>query len=192
MAYLIVSFFVVLLSLCYYLFTRKYSYWKKLNVPHLEPTTFFGNYKDYLTLKTYLPQVVSDVCKKFPNEPYVGAYFGTEPVLIVKDPEYLKLVMTKDFYYFNSREVKDYNDYEVITQNIFFINGDRILEKLLDEASTAPSTEARLMMSRFTIDCIGSCAFGLNTKCLSDSEYKNPFLQIGQKIFEMNSSQSYC
>ncbi|XP_038217492.1 cytochrome P450 6B5-like [Zerene cesonia] len=217
MAYLIIAFFVIIFSLCYYLFTRKYDYWKKRNVPHLEPTTLFGNYKDYLLLKTYLPQVISDVCKKFPNQPYVGAYYGTEPALIVKDPDYLKLIMTKDFYYFNSREIGEFTDKEVITRNIFFIGGDRwkilrqnftplfssakmkkmfylieecstTLEKLIDKAAAEPSTETRLMMSRFTIDCIGSCAFGLNTKCLIDST--NPFLHIGQRIFEMSSSRA--
>ncbi|CAG4934141.1 unnamed protein product [Colias eurytheme] len=216
MAYLIIAFLVITLSLCYYLFTRKYDYWKKRNVPHLEPTTFFGNYKDYLLLKTYLPKVIGDICKKFPNEPYVGAYFGTEPALIVKDPDYLKLIMMKDFYYFNSREIRDFTNSEIITQNIFFESGDRwkilrqnftplfssakmkkmfylieecatVLEKILDDASTVPSTEARYLMSRFTIDCIGSCAFGLNTECLKANDPSNPFLHIGKKIFEMNN-----
>lgn len=55
----------------------------------------------------------------------IGAFYGTEPVLIVQDPELLKLILTKDFYYFNGREVSAHTDKEVDTRNLFSTYGKK-------------------------------------------------------------------
>ncbi|VVC98074.1 unnamed protein product [Leptidea sinapis] len=83
--------FVLLLILCYYVMERKFKYWKQRNVPYLKPLLIFGNYKEYLTLNKTIFSVVSEIYEQFPNEPYVGAFYGTEPTLILRDPEYIKV-----------------------------------------------------------------------------------------------------
>ncbi|CAG4968253.1 unnamed protein product [Parnassius apollo] len=65
------------------------------------------------------------ICKEFPKEPLIGAFYGTEPSLIVQDQEIIKLMTTKDFYFFNSREVANYTEKEIFTQNLFFTHGDK-------------------------------------------------------------------
>lgn len=107
-----------------YLSQYKFNYWKKKKVPYAKPVPLLGNYGRYITFREMVGTAVDKLCQQFPNEPYFGAYYGTEPTLIVKDPEMIKLVMTKDFYYFNGREVTNYCNKEVTTQNMFFNGGD--------------------------------------------------------------------
>ncbi|XP_047511326.1 cytochrome P450 6B2-like [Pieris napi] len=212
----LLAFLGVLLSIFYYWSQYKFDYWKKRNVPHLQPTPLFGNYKEYILMKKFLTEVVNGICEKFPKEPYFGAFVGTEPALIVKDPDYIKLILTKDFYYFNSREIAEYSHKEVIGRNIFFTSGDNWkilrqnvtplfssakmkkmfylieecsdnLDKVLFDLSKKPSVEVRSLMSRFTIDCIGSCAFGVKTEAMKLDESNNPFVEIGRKIFEASN-----
>ncbi|GBP17651.1 hypothetical protein EVAR_8648_1 [Eumeta japonica] len=200
-------------AVSYYYLTRNYNYWKKKNVPHLKPVPFFGNYADFMLYKANWGETVRRLCEKFPDEPLIGAYLGPQPVLIVKDPELIKVVTTKDFYYFSGREHSDYSDKEWVLSSLFFTHGDhwkvlrqnltplfssskmknmfyliencsKVFETLLDkETRISKEQEARSFFARFTMDCIGACAFGIDTKAMEEAS-KNPFVNIGNKIFE--------
>ncbi|XP_028026792.1 cytochrome P450 6B2-like [Bombyx mandarina] len=205
-----------ILSVCVYFIyrvcNRRFDYWRKKNVSFVPPVPILGNYSGYILLKESISKVVHNLCKLFPNDPYIGAFFGTEPTLIVKDPEFIKLVLTKDFYHFNGREGSKYTHNEVVTQNIFFTYGDRwkvirqnltplfsslkmrnmfhiiekcsgIFENLLDEESLAPEVEMRSVMSRFTMDCIGGCAFGVDANAMQEPK-DNIFTTMGFLFFE--------
>ncbi|XP_072934648.1 cytochrome P450 6B7-like [Epargyreus clarus] len=205
---------IIILYLIYYISRRKFDYWAKRKVPHLKPLPIFGNFKDYILHRRYFPEITRDICEQFPDEPYVGCFFGTEPALIVKDPEYIKLVTTKDFYYFNSRAVAKYTDKEITTQNLFFTYGDRwrlirqnmtplftsvkmknmfpLIAKcataldswLTEEINESSTINTRNIMGSYTMDCIGSCFFGVDTNTMSRSSGINPFKIMGDKIFE--------
>ncbi|XP_072934763.1 uncharacterized protein [Epargyreus clarus] len=207
----------IVLCLLYRYCRRNYNYWRDKNVPFLEPVTLFGNYKDYILLKSFPPVITKKICERFPDAPYVGVYYGTEPALVVKDPELIKLITTKDFYYFNGREVSHTTHKEVITQNIFFTQSDRWkvlrqnltplfssskmknmfymikncskkFEALLErELKTSSIVEIRSLMSRFTIDSISFCAFGFNADAMGDSAEVNPFRTISTQILAIST-----
>nr|ABB69054.1 cytochrome P450 [Helicoverpa armigera] len=199
---------------------RKYEHWEKKKIPHLKPVPILGNFSEYILQKTYLGQVAQKICKKFPNEPFIGAYYGTEPALIVQDPELIKIVMTKDFYFFSGREVSNYSHKEMFTQNLFFTYGDRwkvlrqnltplfssakmknmfhliekcsrVFEKVLDkETQKCDEIEVRALMAGFTMDCIGSCAFGVDTNVMEKTE-NNIFRKIADLIFDIQGFRAF-
>ncbi|GBP62052.1 hypothetical protein EVAR_54077_1 [Eumeta japonica] len=207
-----------LVLVIYYLLTRKFGYWKKKNVPHLKPVPLFGNFADVMLSKTDFGSMEHEICNQFPDEPLVGAYLGPEPILVVKDPEMVKLVTTKDFYYFSPRETADYSQKEWTLKNLFDSQGDlwRVLrqnltplfssakmknmfyliekcsktfENMLEkEISISRRQEARSLFSRFTMDCIGICAFGVDTKVMIEGD-DNPFMNVGKQIFEATPTQ---
>ncbi|XP_028026744.1 cytochrome P450 6B4-like isoform X3 [Bombyx mandarina] len=212
---------IFILSLCVYILyrisTRKFDYWQKKNVNYVQPTPFLGNYSGYILLKENLLDVVYNLSKLFPNDPYVGAFFGTKPTLIVKDPEFIKLVLTKDFFYFTGKECFEYTHKEVITQGIIFTYGDRwkvirqnvtplfssskmrsmfriiehcsgVFENLLDEESLAPEVEMKSLMSRFTMDCIGGCVFGVDINAMQEPK-DNIFTTMGCLFLETTTSR---
>ncbi|XP_068623846.1 cytochrome P450 6B2-like [Battus philenor] len=216
MNFMVFFLFVLHVLNIYYFSNRKFNYWKIRNVPYVKPLSFFGNYRDFILLKQSGPIVTQRICKLFPNEPIIGAFYGTEPSLIVKDLELIKTVITKNFYYFNSREVGEYTDKEPLTQNLFFTQGDKwrvvrqnltplfttskmknmfyliekcthSLEAMLDfETSLSPVLDVHNLMARYTMDSIGSCAFGVETNTMNKSEEPNAFGIIGGKIFEQS------
>ncbi|XP_045539116.1 cytochrome P450 6B5-like [Papilio machaon] len=213
----------VTLLMLYYLSTRKYNYWKIRGIPYERPLPLFGNYLQYICLRRPAFLVAQRLCERFPNAPLVGTFYGTQPALLLQDPDLVRLVTTKDFYYFNSREVADYTPREAVTQNLFFTYGDRwkvirnnltplftsakmknmfyLIEKCthqleaLIEAETSGSGGAELdmrqLMARFTMDCIGSCAFGVETNTLIKSDEPNPYRVMGDKIFENSFDRGF-
>lgn len=213
---IIVATLVVLSTLIYFISRKKFNYWKKRNIPFLEPKTILGNYGPFILMRETIGEVAKDICLKHPDEPMVGAFFGTEPALIVQDPLLLKLLMTKDYYYFSGREVSDFSHKELFTQSLFFTYGDKwkvlrqnltpmfssakmknmfyliescskVMERVLDdEVAVNDVQEMRALMARFTMDCIGSCVFGIETRCLEDSA-NNPFRIVGAQILEVSN-----
>ncbi|CAK1541469.1 unnamed protein product [Leptosia nina] len=209
---------LILLGIYYVYFKRELDFWKNKNVVSSRAIPFFGNYTGYILLKKCIHEVIEDLCRAFPSEPYIGAFYGTEPTLIVKDPEYIKRILSKDFYYFNSREVADYSEKEAITKTLFFTHGDRwkvlrqnltplfssakmkkmfhliedcnnSLNALLEDVAKKTEFEVRSLMARYTIDCIGSCAFGVNTEAMTSEN--NPFCVIGERIFDASNSRGF-
>nr|AIJ00763.1 P450 CYP6 family protein 3 [Plutella xylostella] len=210
---------ILVITLLYFLHKSRYSYWKKRNVPYLEPTPLLGNYGPYILLRETVGEVVSKILQQFPDEPVVGAFYGTEPALLVQDLQLLKLITTKDYYYFSSREISNHTHKEVMTQSLFFTYGDnwRVLrqnltpmfssakmknmfylivncskefEKVLDkEIEVNDVIDARDMLARFTMDCIGTCVFGIETRAM-ENEKGNPFWDVGASIFGNTYSRS--
>ncbi|XP_060805039.1 cytochrome P450 6B2 isoform X2 [Amyelois transitella] len=209
----VLTLLILVLAITYHVSKRKFDYWKKRKIPYLKPVPFLGNYGPYIIQKKYIGQTAAELCEKFPDTPYFGAFYGTEPTLIVKDPEMVKKVMTKDYYYFNSREISNYTHKEVITQNLFFTYGDRwkvlrqnltpifssakmknmfylidksahVFEGMLDRELKMNDVQAvRTLISRYTMDSIGSCVFGVDTETMTEDPSKNPFFQVGSLIF---------
>lgn len=189
-------------------------------MPHLQPVPVLGNFSGYILQKKYVGQVTQELCQKFPNAPYIGAFYGTEPTLLVQDPDVIKLVMTKDFYFFSGREVSNYSHRELFTQNLFFTYGDRwkvlrqnltplfssakmknmfhliencshVFEKMLDqEIEKSNVVDVRTIVARYTMDCIGTCAFGVETNTMENIE-NNPFQKIGDVIFEAKCFRAF-
>lgn len=207
--------FLVLL-LIFNINKQKLDYWKKKNVPHLKPLPLLGNYKDYILMKSPIGKVLQNLCLRFPNEPYFGTYFGTEPALVIQDPDLLKRILTKDYYYFNGRDVSDYCDIEPTTRSLFFTYGDqwRILRQNLSPlfttfkmknmfpliencAKTMEKTvekhvrdfnviEMNWLMGAFSLDCVGSCTFGLDMKAMTNRK-NNVFVKAGDMVFEQTN-----
>ncbi|KAF9415523.1 hypothetical protein HW555_006842 [Spodoptera exigua] len=212
--YLLLAIPLALYSI-YLISKRKYQYWERKKVSHLPPKPILGNFSEYILQKKYFGRVEQEVCQTFPEEPYVGTYLGTEPTLIVQDPELIKAVMTKDYYYFSGREASNYSEKELITRNLFFSYGDkwkvqrqnltplfssakmknmfhliekcaRVFENLIDqEVQKSNDIEVRALIGKFTMDAIGNCAFGVETRTMVKTE-NNPFTKIGNVIFDTN------
>ncbi|XP_053617331.1 cytochrome P450 6B5-like [Plodia interpunctella] len=197
----------------YYASTWKFGYWKKRKVPYLDPVPLLGNYGSFITQRKFMGRLHQELCQQLPNVPYFGAFYGTEPTLVVQDPQVIKTVMTKDFYYFNSREIAKYTDKELVSQNLFFTYGDRwkvlrqnltpiftpakmknmfylidkcahVFEGMLDyEFKKNNVQKVRPLMARFTMDCITACAFGADVGTMGHDSKNNRFTVMGEKIF---------
>lgn len=126
----------------------------------------------------------------------------------------MKLVLTQDFYHFSGRENTDYANKEPITKNLFYKGGDewkvlrqnlspvftsaklknmfhlikacaKELETFLEEETrVSDKIKAKSTVSKFTMECIMNCAFGLRAKTLKRDTAFNPFITIGEKIYD--------
>jgi hypothetical protein len=84
----------------WYYFKSEYSFWKRKGVRFITPVIPFGNLKDMILLRKSTGEAIKDLYDAFPEEPFVGTYELTKPLLIIRDPELIKRVTVKDFSHF--------------------------------------------------------------------------------------------
>lgn len=86
---------------CY--LTIRYNFWTSRGVPGPKPTLLFGNIMKSMFGKESLPQLLTRNYNDFKNEPMIGIFLRTVPVLMVKDPDLIKDILIKDFSKFANR-----------------------------------------------------------------------------------------
>lgn len=93
--------FVIFLG--YKFSTYHYDKWKNLGVPHTEPTPFFGHFREILTRKMSLTQLIHTFYQHFEDKEYFGMYEVRNPMLVIRDPKLIHTIMVKDFGSFHDR-----------------------------------------------------------------------------------------
>ncbi|GAB0100090.1 hypothetical protein DMENIID0001_160740 [Sergentomyia squamirostris] len=141
-----------------------------------------------------------------------GMYFTIQPAVLALDLDFVKTILVKDFHIFHDRGLYVNERDDPLTNNLLALEGDKwkILRSKLSPTFT--SGKMKLMfpimmdiagkfiacvdrdleksdemeigdyLSRFTIDIIGSCAFGLDCNSLKDPNAE--FLRMGKRAFD--------
>ena len=92
------------LLLCSYLKFRFHSkyFWKRRNIPYLEPRYLFGNFRTAIFTES-----IWEIIKKYylenRDKPLLGIWIYRIPVLLVQDINLIKNVFIKDFEHFHDR-----------------------------------------------------------------------------------------
>lgn len=146
-----------------------------------------------------------------------GIYFLAQPVILLLDIDLIKSVLVRDFNNFDNRAVYYNEKDDPLSANLFSVHGkkwkplrtkltptftsgkmkfmfptivevgDRFYECLKSIVEQNDELEIKELLSRFTTDVIGTCAFGIDCNSLQNPNAE--FRRIGRKTFE-NPRQS--
>ncbi|XP_060535574.1 uncharacterized protein LOC132707668 [Cylas formicarius] len=211
-AMLLILFVLAVSVSLYFYVKWKYTYWERRGVAQAEVKFPFGSFKHAILKKMTLEQNIQLFYKKFKDDQrYFGMYLFFEPVWIVTDLHLIKRIMQPDFQHFTDHNFY-HHDKEMLTNHLFNLEGERwrtlrakltptftsgkmkmmysivyqmskILESLVEKHVTANKPLViRDAAARYSTDVIASCAFGLETNCLTEQDA--PFRYHGKKIFE--------
>uniref|UniRef100_A0A1B6KMA9 Cytochrome P450 n=1 Tax=Graphocephala atropunctata TaxID=36148 RepID=A0A1B6KMA9_9HEMI len=199
---------VAILSL-YYFSVKTYNHWKILGVKYAKPVPFFGN--TFLTTfrKKSPPVNQQELYNMFPDEKYVGMFMFRTPFLVVRDPQLVHCILSKDFVHFYDRGITIDERLDLLSSHLVNLRGQQwksIRSKLtpafssgklksmcsqLDGCATVlsdylemkeESQDIREIMAKFATDVIGSCAFGLQFNSLRDPD--SQFRKMGREVFK--------
>ncbi|XP_041980959.1 cytochrome P450 6B6-like [Aricia agestis] len=148
----------------YFYGTRTYGYWKKRGVKHDRPIPFLGNSaKNFLMLKNFC-DTSSELYRKYPRERVVGFYRGTDPELIIRDPELAKRILIMDFSRFYPRGLLPQREVvEPLLRNLFFADGDvwRLLRQRMTPAFSGGKVRAMFPLITERAECMQARALRL-------------------------------
>lgn len=207
MTVLIISLLLVLFLLFY---KWKFTYWKRRKLLFLKPYIPYGNIPNPLTLKQKPGIIISNLYKKMKSRGWKhgGFYLLTKPIYLVVDLDYTKNILTKDFQYFSDRGIYNNEIDDPLSCNIFTSAGDKwknlrckfnpaftsnkmkmmlplviqCAEKLLKVFDTKTTININDVFSSFTVNVIGTCAFGLDCNTV---ESNNKLRYFGQESVAM-------
>lgn len=207
----LMCFLLSILSLLYILLHRRNQYWKIRKIPYMEPELFFGNSRGILR-KFHAGEFMRRMYFQLkPKGPIGGVFVYIKTIAVVTDLDLVKNILVKDFQCFPNRGLyHDENDplschlvniedeaWKSLRQklspaftpnklkgifHIFTGLGDKLVRSLEKEMSSTRQVEIRDIMSRFTIDVIGSAAFGI--ECNSLEGERSQFYEAGLKFFK--------
>jgi hypothetical protein len=80
--------------------TWTYKHFENLNIPCEKPLPFLGNMWPVLAKTKSLGDLIEDSYKKFKGSGIIGSFQFRTPVIVVYDPELIKLITVKDFDHF--------------------------------------------------------------------------------------------
>ncbi|XP_015114497.1 probable cytochrome P450 6a13 [Diachasma alloeum] len=186
----------LILGTLYLYLTATFDFWLKLNVPFKKPTILFGNFRDLLLFRKSQAEGVKEMYNWFPDSRFFGVFRVRSPILILRDPELIKAINVKDFSCFTNRGIP-VNSQDPLSAHLFNLEGKKWkglrskltplfssckikrmfyllvechekFEKLIDASRGV--VEVRGLAAKFSIDVIGSCAFGIQMNALTNEE----------------------
>lgn len=95
---------VVVFFLLYYYLTADFNYWTSRGVNGPKPVPFFGNIAEFMLGKKCIGDFYKEIYDRYPRDAMVGVFLQGNPALILRDPEYIKQVLIKDFTTFSNRQ----------------------------------------------------------------------------------------
>ena len=201
-----------ILAAVYIYFKWSFTYWKKRNVPYIEPIFPFGNFIDLVLTRKPIEDVCADIYNKLEGHKYGGTYIFTSPRFVVRDPDLIKDVLVKDFSTFHDRGLYMNEENEPLSAHLFLLCGKKWRNLRVKLTPTFTSGKMKMMfqtlvdcgrelqtclekvgergdvieikdvLARFSTDIISSCAFGIECNCLKNEDAE--FRKWGRKIFE--------
>ena len=108
------------LLVIYLIGTWNHDHFSKQNVPSLKPIPFLGNMAPLLFQTLSIPDFISDMYNRLKGHKYGGTYHLMNPVLLIRDPELIKMVTVKDFEHFLDRNVPISEDCEPLFGKLLF------------------------------------------------------------------------
>ncbi|XP_063988701.1 probable cytochrome P450 6a13 [Diachasmimorpha longicaudata] len=186
----------LILGVLYLYLTATFDYWLKLKVPFRKPAILFGNFRDLLLFRKSQAEGIKEMYNWFPNSRFFGVFRVRSPILILRDPELIKAIYVKDFSCFTNRGIP-VNSQDPLSAHLFNLEGKRWkglrskltplfssskikrmfyllaechdkFEKLIEASGGV--VEVRGLAAKFSIDVIGSCAFGIQMNALTNEE----------------------
>ena len=200
------------LAVVYAYFKVSFTYWKKKNIPYVEPNFPFGNLADTLRFRKSIGLVYDEFYKKLEGQKYGGIYACTKPILVFRDPDIIKNVLVKDFFSFHDRGLFTDEEIDPLSGHLFLLGGSswrnlrvkltptftsgkmkmmfqalvecgQELGSILEKcANNEEVIEVKDILARYSTDIIASCAFGIQCNCLKKPDAE--FRQWGRKLFE--------
>jgi len=207
MALAVLFLVAVVVYLLYYAATRHYKFWVNAGVKCFNEPTLRGAIEG-----TFKGASGKDVYYFEPSEPYVGIIRLNAPIVIVRDPDLIRLILSKDFFYFHDRGMPHSEKRDPLSLHLFNIEGrrwkilrakltptftsgklrtmfplinhcaDQMMQLLEPHVDQKEAVDLNEYLSRCTTDVILSCAFGLQGNSLKNAD--DEYRKLVRKNFE--------
>lgn len=200
----------ILLTLLY--LRSSYQYFEIRRIPYLKPKFPFGSGDELILGKKSLIEFQCGIYEKLGSNKIIGLFMFLKPTLYVANVDWIRDILMKDFACFCDRGLKFDTETEPLTRHLFHLEGDQwkfmrkkvmpmftpkgistLLPLLMESglklrsyvgemAIRVDDLDLKDIMSRYSADIIGKCAFGFDSEALTNNYTE--FYVMTKRIFE--------
>ncbi|XP_051157310.1 cytochrome P450 9e2-like [Leptopilina boulardi] len=150
---LLTIFLIFLIGIIFYYFNKKKNIFDELDIPYVQPKPFFGNVIPCILQKLNYIELVTKLYNTFPKVKYFGMFDFQTPVIVIRDPEIIKLIGIKNFESFTDhRGFTNESIDPIFGRSLFSLKGDqwREMRTILSPSFTSSKMK---MMFNLTTNC---------------------------------------
>lgn len=207
----LIALVATLIASVYLYVKQSFSYWKRRNVPYVEPVFPFGNFINVFLQKLSFSGELQRLYN-ITTGPFYGVYSSLAPVLLLRDPQLIRDVLVKNYMSFEERGWYIDEKVDSMYDNILMQNGEKwkrmrttltpaftsgkikgmfptmidcgkSLEKYMNKyAENGDTVEVREMFELYATNLVASISFGIDIDCLADSD--SEFRKYTRRWFE--------
>lgn len=196
----------------YLFYKRSFSYFSSRKIPHVQPSFPFGNVKGIGRTAQMGQMIQHFYDRFKAIDKVCGVYFFAQPVYILCDLDVIKDVLVKNFNQFHDRGLYHNERDDPLSGHLVALSGerwkrvrtaltptftsgkmkfmyptvvevtDRLTEFLREKLRSNEDLEMKDILARFTIDVIGTVAFGIECNSLRDPN--SEFRRMGRVALE--------
>jgi cytochrome P450 family 9 len=116
------------LLITYLIGTWTHNHFSRQNVPSIKPLPFLGNMAPVVFQALSFPDFVVYLYNRLKGHKYGGGYQVMLPVLMLRDPELIKIVTVKDFEHFLDRQAPMSEEAEpLFGKALFSLKGELLI-----------------------------------------------------------------
>ncbi|PSN52369.1 Cytochrome P450 9e2 [Blattella germanica] len=139
--------FIVLIA--YLIGTWNHDFFSKRNIPSLKTVPFLGNMGPLVLRKASFAEHSQNIYNRLKGYKYGGMFEFMNPVLVLRDPELIKMVTVKDFEYFLDHRAPISEEAEpMFGKNLFNLRGHRWKEM---RSTLSPAFTSSKMKNMFVL-----------------------------------------
>ncbi|KAI4483149.1 hypothetical protein M0804_008204 [Polistes exclamans] len=121
----IIAIVLVIISSYLYLW-NDYDYFKKRGIPYIKSWPILGSFAPAFIMLKPPAEFIIDMYNHNPNAKYIGFFETNNPVVLIRDPELIKLISVKYFDYFpEHRGIVEEGRDPLFGRNLFSLRGDK-------------------------------------------------------------------
>lgn len=203
--------FVSLVVTAFVYVKNAFSYWKRKNIPYVEPCFPYGNFKNVFLQKLSFSGELKRLYD-ITSGPFYGIYSSFQPILLIRDPNLIRSILVKDFSNFDEHGWYVDDKVDPMYNNILMQNGEiwKRMRSTLSPAFTSGKIKAMFptimecaksledYMRKFAenhetvevcevfallaTNIIASIGFGIELDCIKNTDCE--FRRYGKRFFE--------
>lgn len=188
-----------------------YQYFEIRRIPYLKPKFPFGSGGSLFSGKKSMVEFQCNIYEKLASNKIIGLFMFMKPTLYVANVDWIRDILVKDFACFCDRGLKFDTETEPLTRHLFHLEGDQwkymrkkvmpmftpkgistLMPTLMESglklrnyvgemAIQVDELDLKEIMSRYSADTIGKCAFGFDSQALTMKHTK--FYEMTKRIF---------
>lgn len=102
------------------------NFWKNKNIKYVKPWPLLGNFGNIFLKRSTFIEEFEKIYYAYPDKKFIGFHQLNKPILLIRDPEIIKLVTIKDFNYFMNHMVLVTEEIDpLFGKNLFSLHDNR-------------------------------------------------------------------